>query len=277
VIVFVLGVFSAFHVAQGLGPCQQIMEACESAGFVRGGVAGGNGLVVDCINPIMQGTTSSPKASKPLPQIDPQVVAACKSKNPSFGHLNAPLSEAVKQSAQVSTPLTSTLPNASSAAPLTGAKRPNVVFVLTDDLSLDLVQYMPHVLRMQKDGASFINYFVTDSLCCPSRSSIFTGRYPHDTGVFRNTGKDGGYLIFRSRGHEQSTFANSLSSAGYRTAMLGKYLNGYLPDTHPAAPGWTAWAVAGNGYPEFNYNLRLNDNVVHYGQKPEDYLLNSDF
>jgi N-acetylglucosamine-6-sulfatase len=54
--------------------------------------------------------------------------------------------------------------------------------------------------------------------------------------------------------------------------MLGKYLNGYLPVKHPAAPGWKKWAVAGWGYPEFNYDIRLNDKVLHYGKKPRDYL-----
>ena len=98
---------------------------------------------------------------------------------------------------------------------------------------------MPRVLAMQKAGTTFANYFVTDSLCCPSRSSIFTGRYPHDTGVFRNTGDDGGYLVFRDRGHENATFARWLSAVGYRTAMLGKYLNGYLPAMQlQPQPGW---------------------------------------
>ncbi len=159
-----------------------------------------------------------------------------------------------------------------SKAPEISTRRPNIVFILTDDLSLNLVNYMPHVLKMQKEGVTFANYFVTDSLCCPSRSSIFTGRFPHDTGVFRNTGNDGGYLVFRDRGHEQATFAISLSAAAYRTAMLGKYLNGYLPAVHPAAPGWTFWAVAGYGYPEFNYNLRQEGKVMNYGSKPADYL-----
>ena len=47
------------------------------------------------------------------------------------------------------------------------ARRPNIVFVLTDDLAMNLVQYMPRVLRMQQEGVTFGNYFVTDSLCCP--------------------------------------------------------------------------------------------------------------
>lgn len=152
------------------------------------------------------------------------------------------------------------------------AGRPNIVFVLTDDLAMNLVQFMPHVLQMQRDGVTFANYFVTDSLCCPSRASIFTGRYPHNTGIFTNTGADGGYLAFVNRGLEQATFATALSAAGYRTAMFGKYLNGYLPRIHRPAPGWTSWAVGGNAYAEFNYFLNQDGRVVHYGDNPADYL-----
>src|SRR5438552_18677760 len=71
---------------------------------------------------------------------------------------------------------------------LVPVQRPNIVFVLTDDLSGDLLRYMPNVLQLQKEGRSFTGYFVTDSFCCPSRSSIFTGQFPHDTGVYTNTG-----------------------------------------------------------------------------------------
>src|SRR5215472_13209291 len=67
------------------GPCGQIMAACESAGFVRGAGREGAGLRVDCINPIMQGTPQPPRASRPLPQVDPQLVADCKASNPRFG------------------------------------------------------------------------------------------------------------------------------------------------------------------------------------------------
>src|SRR5436190_19607929 len=45
-------------------------------------------------------------------------------------------------------------------------RRPNIVFVLTDDLAWNLVPYMPHVLAMERRGATFTNYFVSDSLCC---------------------------------------------------------------------------------------------------------------
>jgi len=152
------------------------------------------------------------------------------------------------------------------------ARRPNIVFVLTDDLATNLVQYMPNVVQMQRRGVTFANYFVTDSLCCPSRASIFTGLYPHNTGVFSNAGPDGGYMAFQSRGDDRTTFATMLSAAGYRTAMLGKYLNGYFPKRDPVAVGWTSWAAAGNGYPGFDYNLNQDGKIVHYDDQPSDYL-----
>jgi arylsulfatase A-like enzyme len=158
--------------------------------------------------------------------------------------------------------------------------RPNVVFVLTDDLSMNLLRYMPHVEAMQRTGMTFNNYFVSDSLCCPSRASIFTGNFPHDTHVLNNTGRHGGFDQFYSRGEEQHTFAVALQNAGYRTALMGKYLNGYgtqrggvpgLPFTY-VPQGWSEWDVAGWGYPEFNYDLNENGQLQHYGDKPSDYL-----
>ena len=155
---------------------------------------------------------------------------------------------------------------------------PNIVFVLTDDLAWNLVQYMPQVLQLENDGMTFTNYTVTDSLCCPSRSSIFTGNYPHDTGVFTNTGNDGGYATFNSKGNQSHTYATKLQAQNYATGMMGKYLNGYTPadlngGTLPyVPPGWSEWDVAGNGYPEYNYNLNENHTVVHYGNTSADYL-----
>ena len=154
---------------------------------------------------------------------------------------------------------------------------PNIVFVLTDDLSDNLVtpQLMPNLWSLEHAGTVFSHYFVTDSLCCPSRASILTGRYPHDTGVFTNNGPDGGINAFNSRGDQYSTVATDLHAAGYRTAIMGKYLNLYQPHD-PPAPGWDDWAVTGNqGYGEFNYDLNQNGRLVHYGGPagPQDNYL----
>jgi N-acetylglucosamine-6-sulfatase len=150
--------------------------------------------------------------------------------------------------------------------------RPNIVFVLTDDLAWNLVQYMPHVQELQRRGMTFSRYYVTDSLCCPSRSSIFSGRFPHNTRVFGNKPPDGGFQVFHDRGEENSTFATALHDSGYRTAMMGKYLNGYMPADNYIPPGWDEWDVGGNAYAEFNYNLLQNGQIVGYGAQPQDYL-----
>jgi len=151
-------------------------------------------------------------------------------------------------------------------------RRPNIVFILTDDLSLNLLPYMPHVLQMQQNGVTFTNYFVADSLCCLSRASIFTGRYPHNTGVLANVGPSGGYAAFRAHSLESVSFVEALSAGGYRTAMLGKYLNGYQPTINGPDPGWSDWGVGGYGYNEFDYYLNQNGQPVRYGDEPADYL-----
>jgi arylsulfatase A-like enzyme len=271
-IVMALGGASSAPAAQApVEPCRQIVAACQQAGFVQGGARTGEGIQVDCVRPIMLGTAQPRRATKPLPQIDPELVAACKARNPDFGQRNAAPTDAAPTSAP---PPAGTEPTASAPPPAlpAGAERPNIVFVLADDFALNLVQYMPHLLKMQQDGVTFANYFVTDSPCCPSRSSIFTGRYPHNTGIYRNVGTDGGYLGFLNRGHERTTFATALTAAGYHTAMLGKYLNGYQPQRNAVAPGWSEWDVAGNGYPGFNYDLNQNGKVVRYANRPEDYM-----
>jgi N-acetylglucosamine-6-sulfatase len=163
--------------------------------------------------------------------------------------------------------------------PAQDARRPNIVFVLTDDLSMNLLRYMPHVQEMMRRGLTFSHYFVSDSLCCPSRASIFTGNFPHDTKVFGNTGRRGGFNVFHARGEERDTFAVALRRAGYRTAMMGKYLNGYLqgparspvPSTY-VPPGWDQWDVPGYAYAEYNYTLNENGRLRHFGHRPADYL-----
>jgi hypothetical protein len=67
------------------GPCAQIRAACTQAGFVPNGANMGVGIVVDCIRSIIAGTPQRTRVTKPLPQVDPQVVVACKNQNPNFG------------------------------------------------------------------------------------------------------------------------------------------------------------------------------------------------
>src|SRR3954449_870877 len=160
---------------------------------------------------------------------------------------------------------------ATSVAPAAEHARPNIVFILTDDLSWNLIQYMPNVQRMQRDGLTFSNYFVTDSLCCPSRASIFTGRYPHNHGVLTNTAPIGGFSAFR-RGAQSRTFATALLGSGYRTAMMGKYLNGYHPREGYVPPGWSNWLVPGSAYSGFGYVMNANGRTAHFGTRRRAYI-----
>ncbi|QYJ02618.1 sulfatase-like hydrolase/transferase [Nocardioides panacisoli] len=144
--------------------------------------------------------------------------------------------------------------------------RPDIVFVLMDDFSTELLQTMPQALRMQRDGASYANAFVVDSLCCPSRAALLTGQAPHQTGVLVNTPNDpdtpiGGYAAWQANGLEHRQFARSLQRAGYTTGFIGKFLNGYnvshddgqlrLP---PPVAGWDEWRpVLAGGYNGWGY------------------------
>ncbi|MFE5815673.1 sulfatase [Streptomyces sp. NPDC056479] len=173
---------------------------------------------------------------------------------------------------------TASVPATTQPAAATAANRPNIVFVLTDDMSSNLLQYMPEVQKLQSQGMTFSDYVVSNSLCCPSRSSIFTGRYPHNTGVLSNEGPNGGFGAFHDNGQERDTFATALKAKGYRTAMMGKYLNGYSPEDTVdrqkpyVPPGWSQWDVVGGGYEGYDYKLAHNHRIEKHGHRPKDYL-----
>lgn len=82
---FALPIAAAQGAEKAPGPCEQIVEACKSAGFVKGDARQGYGLWRDCIDPIMRGTPQPPNADKRLPPVSPELIAACKQKHPDFG------------------------------------------------------------------------------------------------------------------------------------------------------------------------------------------------
>jgi N-acetylglucosamine-6-sulfatase len=113
--------------------------------------------------------------------------------------------------------------------------RPNVIVVLTDDERWDGFDAMPwlsqELARDDSGWETFPNAFSNTPLCCPARASLLTGRYARHTGVEDND--DGGNL------DESSTLATWLHEAGYRTGLVGKYLNGYPFGRLPyVPPGW---------------------------------------
>lgn len=159
------------------------------------------------------------------------------------------------------------------------ATRPNIVVVMLDDFSMDLVQTMRSVQRMRRAGASYPHAFVTDSLCCVSRSSFFTGQYPHQTGVRTNTSNKGtsmlgGWPAFDTRGNPERAFNVRLQQAGYTTGFVGKFLNEYewvpgqaLP---PVVPGWSSFdAVFGSAYDGWDFaSTSLVDQRLQVRQHP---------
>lgn len=161
--------------------------------------------------------------------------------------------------------------------------RPNIIFFLTDDLDVEYpnqtwLDHYPRLKSMLADrGTTFRNAFVSLSLCCPSRTSILRGQYAHNTTIFGLSPPDGGFADVHARGLEESTIATWLQSAGYRTILLGKYLNGYgstdVGQTY-VPPGWNEWyaGLGDDAYRQFNYDLNENGRVVHYGSNAEDYL-----
>lgn len=151
--------------------------------------------------------------------------------------------------------------------------RPNVVMFMTDDEDLAAHAFMPKTKALIEDqGATFTNYFINYPWCCPSRASILRGQYAHNTNIVGNSPPWGGYETFHGLGLEESTLATWLQAAGYRTAMIGKYLNRYVPERDDVPPGWDEWYVGGNAHASYNYVLNENGQTVRYGTRPEDYL-----
>lgn len=154
--------------------------------------------------------------------------------------------------------------------------RPNIVFVLTDDLDMNGLQYMPYVQQLlAARGMTFSQYFVSVSLCCPSRSTILTGQYSQNTQIYGNLLPAGGFAKFYQLGKENSTIATWLQAAGYQTALVGKYLNGYPQGAAKTyvPPGWDQWysPTTESAYTEYNYQLNVNGSLVQFGSAPQDY------
>jgi N-acetylglucosamine-6-sulfatase len=151
---------------------------------------------------------------------------------------------------------------------------PTIVLIMTDDQRWDTVEMMPTVRhRLLDKGVTFINSFVVDPLCCPSRASTLTGRYPHSTGVWANSGLHGGFHRFRDR----STIATWLQARGYTTGLFGKYLNRY-EKTMYIPPGWDRW-VAFEGSDDdggfyYRYKLNIDGRVKRFGRRADAYSTN---
>lgn len=99
---------------------------------------------------------------------------------------------------------------------------PNIVFVFSDDHACstisayggDAVHSTPHIDRIAQDGVLFLNSFCENSICCPSRAAVLTGKYSHTNGVTHNGAFWNG---------QQFLFPRLMRQHGYRTALFGKW------------------------------------------------------
>ena len=158
------------------------------------------------------------------------------------------------------------------------ANQANIIFILTDDLDKELFSHSSRIDSLiTQQGVRFDNHMVSLSLCCPSRAATLRSQFAHNTGIYHNGPGLGGFDLFYAKGLEHSTMATWLQEAGYQTAFIGKYLNGYpnvKSGTNYIPPGWNYFISPNGGYPytEYNYSLNDNGNTVIHGNLSKDYL-----
>jgi arylsulfatase A-like enzyme len=140
------------------------------------------------------------------------------------------------------------------------APRPNIVFVLVDDLRFDELgctghpfAQTPNADRLAREGANFSNAFAVTPLCSPSRASFLTGQYPHTHGIVDNTDRS-------AQSHRLRTWPRQLHDAGYDTAFIGKWHMGNDDSPRPGFSHWVSFPGQGESTnPKLNINGRSQE------------------
>ena len=152
---------------------------------------------------------------------------------------------------------------------------PNIVLLMTDDQTVESLKAMPITdSKLANAGVTFDNNFASFPLCCPSRATMLTGQYPDNHAIRTNQFPSGGYGSLVPT--ESNTLPVWLQKAGYHTAHIGKYLNGYgttSVDTH-VPPGWSEWYgslddpdnFTGGTYTMYSYTLNENGAILPLGR-----------
>ncbi len=167
--------------------------------------------------------------------------------------------------------LTALVPTGSAAArepglrPAGAPPRPDIVVVMVDDLpetGTVLLERLPAIRRLfLEEGVRFTGYHGNDPLCCPGRAAFLTGLTTDHHGVNRND-----IRLLDTR----VTIATELRALGYTTILTGKYMNGAADRPIGRIPGWTHYAITGNGY--YGYEEVFPDGTRRpRGQAPADY------
>ena len=146
-------------------------------------------------------------------------------------------------------------------------KQPNFLFVLVDDQPFDAVGFSgrypflktPNIDRLKKEGVNVENFFVTQSICSPSRASFLTGTYPHIHGVNQNN------RYVDPKWDEFAPYSSHLQTSGYQTAHVGKIHMAHLKGEAHIRPGFDYWfSFIGQGV---YFDPQVNDNGQEYQEK----------
>jgi N-acetylglucosamine-6-sulfatase len=190
---------------------------------------------------------------------------------------------ASEPSAELGGPSTSgtagtTIPATTTTA-LAGSRH-NILVVMVDDATAEEIRVMKNVKELlAAQGTTFANFYTTTPNCCPSRGGYYLGQYPHNTGVRDNIPPLGGANAFIP--HENESLGVWMQRAGYYTAQIGKYLNGWgnpeKPDDWKGGikpqPGWDHWFVGIDPTTYSYYDYKISDDGIEraWGHLPTDY------
>ncbi|XP_057380419.1 N-acetylglucosamine-6-sulfatase-like isoform X1 [Daphnia carinata] len=158
--------------------------------------------------------------------------------------------------------------------------RPNIVLILIDDLDYVLGGLEPMAITrrlVSQHGATFTNAFISTPVCCPSRSSILTGKYVHNHRVINNTATGNCSSRQWQDGEEHKTMATYLQANGYATFYGGKYLNQYGKNetggVEHVPPGYNRWVGLVGNSRYYNYTLSVDGRRRDHGEDyHRDYL-----
>lgn len=169
-----------------------------------------------------------------------------------------------------------------SAAAKEKAPRPNILIVVVDDLRWDDLgcaghpfSRTPHMDRIAREGARFLNAFATTPLCSPSRACLLTGLYAHAHGITDNTERG-------AQSHKLATFPQAVQRAGYETAYVGKWHMGNDDSPRPGFDHWVCLKGQGSTFdPDLNINgaaLKttgyvtdvLHERALHFLRRPNE-------
>lgn len=171
-----------------------------------------------------------------------------------------------------------TPPDRAAAATVEVTHPPNIVVIMTDDQRRNTFQTMPTVRKkLIQNGLKYVGFSPT-SACCPARSALLTAQFAHTTGVYNNVDPVyGGWPAFNASGYEEKTIAVALDAAGYRTGLVGKYMNlwnqaedGFVPS------GWDVfralWSDVGQGGGRYyDYEIRGTQPTETFQHAESDY------